>query len=108
VYYVDANPMGALSLRLPDDLEQQLSQEARLSGQSRSQLLREALDGLLCRRRQERAQAALRGAASALAADPSSREEVLEIAADFLPAENEALARAAVLAGEPKGEPWWR
>ncbi len=35
--------MGVLSLRLPDDLEQQLSQEARLSGPSRSQLLPTAL-----------------------------------------------------------------
>ena len=69
--YVDASPVGALSLRLPDDLEQQLSQEARLSGQYRSQLLREALEGLLCRRRQERAQAALRGAASVLAGEPN-------------------------------------
>ena len=51
--------MSAVSLRLPDHLEQQLNEEARRSGQPRSQLLREALETLLCQRRQERAQAAL-------------------------------------------------
>ncbi len=34
--------MGAVSIRLPDHLEQQLNEEVRLSGQPRSQLLREA------------------------------------------------------------------
>ena len=36
--------MGAVSLRLPDHLDQQLSEEARLSGQPRSQLMHEALE----------------------------------------------------------------
>jgi predicted DNA-binding protein len=39
--------MSAISLRLPDHLEQQLNEEARLSGKPRSQLLREALETLL-------------------------------------------------------------
>ncbi len=49
--------MGAVSLRLPDDLVNKLSEEARLSGQPRSQPMREALEGLLSRRRAERAEA---------------------------------------------------
>ncbi len=61
--------MSAVSLRLPDHLEQQLSEEARLSGQPRSQLMREALETLLSQRREGRAQAALRLAAEALASD---------------------------------------
>jgi hypothetical protein len=51
---------GAVSLRLPDTLEQQLRQEGRLSGQPRSQLMGEALETLLSQRRDGRAQAALR------------------------------------------------
>ena len=47
--------MGALSLRLPDDLERKLSQEASLSGQPRSQLIREALEALLLHRERARA-----------------------------------------------------
>jgi predicted DNA-binding protein len=43
--------MGAVSIRLPDHLEQQLNEEARSSGQPRSQLLREALEALLAQRR---------------------------------------------------------
>jgi metal-responsive CopG/Arc/MetJ family transcriptional regulator len=49
--------MSAICLRLPDHLEQKLNEEARLSGQSRSQLMREALETLLSQRREERAQA---------------------------------------------------
>ena len=102
--------MGAVSLRLPDHLEQQLSEEARLSGQPRSQLLREALETLLSQRREERAQAALRLAAEALASDAGACAEARELAADFLMAENEALAGAEAPANATSAaaEPWWR
>ena len=100
--------MSAVSLRLPDHLEQQLREEARLSGQPRSQLMREALETLLSQRREGRAQAALRLAAEALASDAGACEETLEMAADFLLAENEALAGAEVPANATSAEPWWR
>jgi len=104
--------MSAISLRLPDHLEQQLNEEARLSGQPRSQLLREALESLLSHRREERAQAALRLAAEALASDAGACAEVREMAADFLMAENEALAGAEATATATttttSAEPWWR
>jgi Arc/MetJ-type ribon-helix-helix transcriptional regulator len=66
--------MSAVSLRLPDHLEQQLNEEARLSGQPRSQLMREALETLLSQRREGRAQAALRPAACSRLNQPGSRE----------------------------------
>ena len=102
--------MSAVSLRLPDHLEQQLNEEARLSGQPRSQLMREALETLLSQRREERAQAALRLAAEALASDAGSCAEVREMAADFLMAENEALAgaEAPATSTSTSTEPWWR
>jgi len=104
--------MSAISLRLPDHLEQQLSEEARLSGQPRSQLLREALETLLSLRREARAQTALRLAAVALASDAEACAEAREMAADFLMAENEALAGAEVPANATTTatptEPWWR
>ena len=100
--------MGAVSLRLPDHLEQQLSEETRLSGHPRSQLMREALETLLSQRREERAQAALRLAAEALASDAAACAEVREMAADFLLAENEALAGAEAPANAASAEPWWR
>ena len=67
---------------------------------------------LVTRRERERAEAILVAAAKALAEDPTAREEALAVADDFLPAENEALARAE--AGEvascavPEVASWWR
>lgn len=107
-----ASFMSALSIRLPADLERKLSHEVALSGQHRSQLIREALEVHLSRRERERAEAILVAAAKALAEDPTAREEALAVADDFLPAENEALARAK--AGEvascavPEVASWWR
>jgi len=104
--------MSAISLRLPDKLEQQLNEEAQLSGQPRSQLMREALETLLSQRRQDRAQAALRLAAVALASDADACAEARELASDFLMAENEALADAEApanaTANANAAEPWWR
>lgn len=99
--------MGEVSLRLPAHLEQQLNEEARRSGQPRSQLLREALENLLHQRREERALAALKLAAVALASDAGACAEAREIAADFLLAENEALAGAEAPASATSAEPWW-
>ena len=105
--------MGAVSLRLPDDLESRLSEEDRLSGQGRSQLIREALEELLRRRERERFMAGLVAAAEALMSDPSARAESLDVAADFLPADCEALALAEEttsreLTGQTSPQPWWR
>jgi predicted transcriptional regulator len=95
--------MGAISLRLPDDLERKLSAEAERSGQPRSALIREALAELLARRERERNLADLVAAARALAADPEAVAEVREMADDFFQAENDALDLAE---GRQPGEPW--
>jgi metal-responsive CopG/Arc/MetJ family transcriptional regulator len=105
--------MCGFSLRLPNDLERKLSQEARLCGQPRSQLIRDALEALLSRRERERVAVAMVAAARALSADPAARAEAMAVAADFLPAENEALAlaegRAAGNGGDDaQDERWWQ
>jgi predicted transcriptional regulator len=105
--------MAAFSLRLPEDLERRLGEEARHCGQPRSELIREALEELLRRREQERFMAGLVAAAEALASDASARAESLDVAADFLPADSEALALAEVAASQghpeqPTSQPWWR
>ncbi len=110
----NCNPgvMVALSLRLSEELERKLSQEASLSGQPRSQLIREALETLLAQRERQRAETALMAAARVLADDPAARQEALAVAADFLAADNEALARVeaaeAHTAGEAQEAAWWR
>lgn len=105
--------MAAFSLRLPEGLERRLGEEARHCGQPRSELIREALEELLRRREQERFMAGLVAAAEALASDASARAEGLEVAADFLPADSEALALAEVAASQvqpaqPTPQQWWR
>ena len=105
--------MPAFSLRLPHDLERRLGEEARHCGQPRSELIREALEELLRRRERERFMAGLVAAAEALARDPSARAESLDVAAEFLPADCEALALAEEttspeLSGQPSPQPWWR
>ena len=105
--------MAAFSMRLPEGLERRLGEEARHCGQPRSELIREALEELLRRREQERFMAGLVAAAEALASDASARAESLDVAADFLLADSEALAMAEVAAsqkrtGQPTPQPWWR
>jgi hypothetical protein len=70
--------------------------------------MREALENLLSQRREGRAQASLRQAAGALASDAGACAEVREMAADFLMAENEALAGDEAPATATLAEPWWR
>jgi predicted transcriptional regulator len=89
--------MGAISLRLPQDLESKLAQEAQFSGQPRSQLIREALEALLSLRERQRNEAALAAAATALASDVDACQESLALAEEFLEVENEALEGS-----------WWR
>jgi metal-responsive CopG/Arc/MetJ family transcriptional regulator len=89
--------MAALSIRLPVELERKLMEEVTRTGQPRSQFIREALETLLAQRQRERLDAQLRDAVTALASDPQARQEALELADDFLAAENEAL----------EGH-WWR
>ena len=89
--------MAAFSIRLPLELDQKLTQEATRAGQSRSQLICEALEALLAQREHQRLQAALCDAATVLASDPEARQEALELAEAFLTSESEAL----------EGH-WWR
>lgn len=105
--------MPAFSLRLPGDLERRLGEEARHCGQPRSKLIREALEELLRRREQERTIAGLVAAAEALASDAAARTESLDLGAEFLIADSEALAAAEAGAtqdqpGHPTPQPWWR
>jgi predicted transcriptional regulator len=94
--------MAAFSLRLPQDLERRLGEEARHCCRPRSELIREALEQLLRSREQERFMEGLVAAAEVLASDPSARAESLEVAADFFSADSEALALAEGGADAPR------
>ncbi|MFO1205156.1 MAG: ribbon-helix-helix protein, CopG family [Burkholderiales bacterium] len=86
--------MAGFSLRLPDDLEEKLDQEARREGVPRSEVARLAIAEFLARRERERFLAAFVAEAKAAYGNPAIREEALAIAHEALPLDNEALDRA--------------
>jgi len=103
--------MPALSLRLPEDLDHRLDEEAQREGLPRSEVARQAITDYLARRERERFMAELVAEAKAAYADESLRLEALDIAGNFQDADNEALDRAeGRKPGESGGdeERWWK
>ena len=86
--------MAALSLRLPDELGSRLSAEARLAGVARSDVARTAIEDYLARAERERFMTGFVAEARAAYEDPSFRAESLQLAAEALETDNEALAIA--------------
>ena len=84
--------MTTISLRLPDALSQRLEQEIASSHQSRSELIRLALENFLHERQRQRLLAAFAAEVALL-----DREEIAAVAEDFADAEEQALARAEYL-----------
>jgi predicted transcriptional regulator len=81
--------MSVISLRLPDDLEAKLAQEAERAHKPRSEIARVAIADYLARRERDRFLAEIARAARARGTvDP------IEIAEQALPLDNEALALA--------------
>lgn len=83
--------MPALSLRLPEELDQRLAEEARLEGVPRSDVARNAISDYLARRERERFMAELVAAAGAMARNPAAADEARELNEEFLPIDNETL-----------------
>jgi predicted transcriptional regulator len=94
--------MTVISLRLPDELEEKLAREAERANTARSEIARRAVAEYLQRLERERLLADMVAAARALAADPDARAEALQIAADFLPLDNEALDRSEAAANRKR------
>jgi metal-responsive CopG/Arc/MetJ family transcriptional regulator len=97
--------MAAISIRLPDDIESQLTREAELEEKPRAEIAREAIAEYLARKERERFMAEMVAEARAAYSNEAIQQEAREIAEEFLPIENEALEQATV--GEP-GEKWWK
>lgn len=97
--------MKTLSIRVPDELEERLDEEARLAGKRKSELARVALDRFLEESRRERLLARMRAAARFLRTDPGAATEIREISDEFSDADAESLE-----IGEGPGaddERWW-
>ncbi|HUW97887.1 MAG TPA: ribbon-helix-helix protein, CopG family [Acidiferrobacter sp.] len=105
--------MAAISIRIPEEIDTRLTEEARLEGLPRSEVVREAITDYLTRRERERFMAELVAEAKAAYNDPELRREALEMAEEAIAASNEALDTAEGREpGEPwpeeQGEKWWR
>jgi predicted transcriptional regulator len=83
--------MAGFSLRLPQDLESRLDDEARREGIARSEVARTAIAEFLDRKERERYIAAFVAEARAAYANPEIRSEALDLAAEALPLDNEGL-----------------
>jgi predicted transcriptional regulator len=83
--------MAGLSLRLPQELEAKLDEEARREGVARSEVARTAIADFLERRERERYLAAFVAEARTAYADPNVRAEALALAEEALPLDNEGL-----------------
>lgn len=97
--------MPGFSLRLPEDLESRLDEEARREGVARSEVARTAIAEFLERRERQRYLSAFVSEARAAYADPRIRKEALALAEEALPLDNEGLriaeSRTPYRAGSP-------
>lgn len=86
--------MTGFSLRLPENLEFRLDEEARREGVARSEIARAAIAEFLDRRERQRQIAAFVAEARAAYADPSIHKEALALAEEAVPLDNEGLRMA--------------
>jgi len=93
--------MSTLSLRIPDDLDKQLGEEASRANKSRSELVRDVIADYLARKEKARFLGDFVAEARAGYADADISRDAQAIADDFLPVENEAL-------DSPTDEKWWK
>ena len=105
--------MPPLSLRLTEELEHRLEEEAHLEGIPRSEVARQAIADYLARRERERFMAELVAEAGAAYADETIRREALEMAEEFLITDNEALdiaegRKPGAARSKQPAERWWK
>lgn len=100
--------MTAISLRLPDHIEAQLKEEARIEGKSQSEIARIAIVEYLQRREKERFMAELVAEMRIAYSNPDIRREALEMAEDLVDDGLDAVIAAERAAGIDPDEKWWR
>lgn len=96
--------MAGFSLRLPDELESRLDEEARREGVARSEIARTAIAEFLAHRERQRHLAAFVAEARAAYADPKIRKDALALAEEAVALDNEGLRvaeRGARYGGSP-------
>ena len=101
--------MGTLNLRLPDNLDRQLTALATQTHQNRSAVARAVLEKFLRDHEQKQFMDALAAEVKAAYSDKAVRREARKIAEEFLPLDNEALDFAeGRKPGDPEPKKWWK
>lgn len=105
--------MPALSLRLNEDLEHRLEEEAHREGLPRSEVARQAISDYLVRRERERFMAELVAEARTAYGDENIRREALEMVEEGMVTSNEALdiaegRKKVKTRQDESGEKWWK
>lgn len=105
--------MSMLNIRLTDQIEQQLSEEARRENRTRSEIARDALTWYLTEIEKKRFMDQLLEEAREAYSNENIRQEAREISEEFLPLENEVLniaedLKSGKLQHEAPGEKWWK
>jgi len=100
--------MGALSLRLPDDLDHALTSEAEMENKPRSAVVRIALVEYLQRMEKERFMQSMVAAASALAKDSTAIRESLEIVEATVGDTQKAIQVMEGASCGDDAEKWWK
>jgi len=100
--------MSALSLRLPDDLDDALSREAELEAKSRSEVARKAIAEYLQQLEKARFMAELVAEAKVAYADAAVRQQALDTAEAAVDDGLDAIIEAERQAGIAPDERWWR
>ncbi|MGB5132371.1 MAG: ribbon-helix-helix protein, CopG family [Steroidobacteraceae bacterium] len=95
--------MASFSLRLPENLESRLDEEARREGVARSEVARTAIAEFLERRERARYMAAFVAEARAAYANPNIRKETLALAEEAVTLDNERLRVAESSGTYPRG-----
>lgn len=102
--------MSNISIRLPEDLENKLEEEAQRAHKKRSELAREAIADYLQRVERERFLDDMVRAARVLYSNPEAVEEARQIQVDFDAVDNsiERLEEEERAAGIDSQEKWWK
>ena len=101
--------MGAMSLRLPDELDEQLTREAEAEGRPKSEVARRALAEWLAEQDKKRLVAQMAAELKTIYSDPAYLKEMRQIQQDFDSDDSglasiEAQERAQ---GIDPDEQWW-
>lgn len=101
--------MSNISIRLPEDIERQLNEEARFSDKNRSELVREAVGEYLTRRQKERQISEMKNAARALYTDSEAAAEARRIQLDFdaVDSTEQQIEAEERTAGIDPHQKWW-